>query len=195
MDDYDALHPDDTNITDEAETRVFCHISGKHQPSVSVKAARIVPYNYLDDQLALRHLFGDMERSKGVEIFSKFLMMSVQLASWFAKYQFVIVPVDPLKMPTITRWKVEVLSPDIKNMTVAALVKFLGHEPKVWEHLEGRELVFFEPTSPRSTVLVFQIYRPHPNQGAQQEGLGRGLGQVLRVQAFRNPRKVLPTTN
>ncbi|KAK3947683.1 hypothetical protein QBC32DRAFT_223633 [Pseudoneurospora amorphoporcata] len=96
-----------------------------------------------DDELVLKHLFGKERGASEIGSPTNSLMLSKQVKSWFDKYLFVIVPViDPLEVTQvpnniITRWKVELISPDVENMT--------------------RELVFLNQNRPASRFLFFRF--------------------------------------
>ncbi|KAK1779621.1 hypothetical protein QBC45DRAFT_325613 [Copromyces sp. CBS 386.78] len=87
----------------------------------------------MDDQLVLKHLFG--ERAGEIGSPTNCLLLEDQLEGWFDKYQFVIVPVDPSEVP-ITRWK---------------------DQPKAKDTLDQRELVFLNHNRPASRFLFFRF--------------------------------------
>jgi hypothetical protein len=63
------------------------------------------------DQLA-EILFGT--QSDSLEKGGNALLLLSQIKSWFDKYCVVVVPVDPSETP-IRRWRIDVITPDIKN--------------------------------------------------------------------------------
>ncbi|KAM0431002.1 hypothetical protein ACHAPT_005636 [Fusarium lateritium] len=123
----------------------WCHISGLWDISDRIKAAHIVP-SFLDIESIGEMLFGS--RAESLHRAGNALLLSNIIARWFDKYQLVVVPVDATESP-ITRWRTDLISPDIENTPFAS--RRLGKE------LDGKELIFLNEKRPVSRFLYFRF--------------------------------------
>jgi hypothetical protein len=101
------------------------------------------------DQLA-EILFGT--QSDSLEKGGNALLLLSQIKSWFDKYCVVVVPVDPSETP-IRRWRIDVITPDIKNTV------YDYHDGKRFtgKELDRKELVFLGERRPVSGFLYFHF--------------------------------------
>ncbi|KAK7418466.1 hypothetical protein QQX98_003958 [Neonectria punicea] len=128
-------------------TSVWCHISGMWHATKYIKAAHIVPF-FLDSGSISEMLFGS--RAESLERAGNSLLLSDVIKGWFDSYHLVIVPVDATETP-ITRWRTDVISPDIRNSRFDSGDNGLGRD------LHGKELVFHNAKRPVSRFLYFHF--------------------------------------
>lgn len=123
----------------------WCQITGRWHQSDYHKAAHIVPF-LLDDHGFGELLFGD--RAQSLQRAGNALLLSDRVKRWFDSYHIVVVPVNAMETP-ITRWRTEVISPDIRNHEL--FPGFFGKE------LDKKELVFLNEKRPVSRFLYFHF--------------------------------------
>lgn len=92
-------------------------------------------------------LFGS--RPESLQRAGNSLLMSNLIKGWFDKYHLVVVPVDGTESP-ITRWRTDVLSPDIRKRAITG-TKRLAAE------FDGKELMFLNEKRPISRFLYFHF--------------------------------------
>ncbi|KAK3379922.1 hypothetical protein B0T24DRAFT_655485 [Lasiosphaeria ovina] len=122
--------------TNEKTDGIWCH----------VKAAHIVPF-FLDSDDIGEMLFGS--RAPSLRRVGNALLLVDQIEKWFNTYHLVIVPVDSTETP-ITRWKVDIISPDIRNSS------YLYHDD-YGSDLDGKELQFHNNNRPVSRFMYFHF--------------------------------------
>ena len=116
-----------------------------------IKAAHIVPH-FLNVGSFGDTYFGS--RAGELEKPTNALMLNTTVKSWFDRYQLVIVPVHINASP-ITRWKVEIISPSIKNHPCSLDSSVDGE--LLGEDLDRRELHFPNDNRPASRFLYFYL--------------------------------------
>jgi hypothetical protein len=124
---------------------VWCHISGTWHPKKAIKAAHIVPF-FLDIESIGEVLFGS--QSESLQRAGNSLLLLDTIKSWFDKYLLAVVPVDATEIP-ITRWRTDVISPDIKKEGYGE-----GHKGA---DLDGKELRFLGEKRPVARFLYFHF--------------------------------------
>ncbi|KAM7211455.1 hypothetical protein V8F06_013159 [Rhypophila decipiens] len=125
---------------------VWCHVTGSWWDTDLVKAAHVVPF-FLDSDDLGEILFGS--RAPSLRRAGNALLLLGKIEKWFDSYYLLIVPVDATENP-ITRWKVDVISSDIRN------TPYLG--PKdVGGDLDGKELQFRNDKRPVSRFMYFHF--------------------------------------
>lgn len=123
----------------------WCHLVGNWDASDHIKAVHIVP-PFLEDHGFGELLFGD--RAPSLERAGNALLLSRSPKVWFDSHRIVVVPVNAMETP-ITRWRTEVISPDILNQSLC-----LGYPGK---HLDRKELIFLNENRPVPRFLYFRF--------------------------------------
>ncbi|KAK3360846.1 hypothetical protein B0T24DRAFT_123940 [Lasiosphaeria ovina] len=127
---------------------VWCHIAGRWLTPEYVKAAHIVPF-FLDSDEIGEILFGS--RAPSLRRAGNALLLSNTIEKWFDIYHLLIVPVDSTETP-ITRWKVDIISPNIRNSYY-----LIGLGDDLGKNLDGRELQFQNNNRPVSRFMYFKF--------------------------------------
>lgn len=129
----------------EHKDSVWCHISGGWNPGGYVKVAHIVPF-FLDTESIGEMLFG--KRAESLQRAGNALLLSTCIEGWFDTFHLVVVPVDATESP-ITRWRTDIISPDIRNSSYVS-----GRKA---DELDGKELEFLSEKRPVSRFLYFHF--------------------------------------
>ncbi|KAK0616652.1 hypothetical protein B0T14DRAFT_604894 [Immersiella caudata] len=125
---------------------VWCHVTGSWWASKMIKAAHIVPF-FLDSDDIGEILFGN--RAPSLRRAGNSLLLLGQIEQWFDNYHLLIMPADAKENP-ITRWKVDVISSDIKNLPY-------NRPEDIGGDLDGRELKFRNNKRPVSRFMYFHF--------------------------------------
>ncbi|KAI2602309.1 hypothetical protein GGR54DRAFT_654390 [Hypoxylon sp. NC1633] len=125
--------------------KAWCHISGTVFEHDDVKAAHIVPF-FLDTADIGEILFGS--RAESLLRAGNSLLLYDKFQKWFDTDHIVVIPVDAKEVP-IKRWKMEIISPDIRNTVI-------GLGIYAWEY-HGKELAFLNEKRPVSRFLYFHF--------------------------------------
>lgn len=96
---------------DAPPNSAWCHITGTWHQSEFHKAEHIVPF-CRDDNGFGELLFGG--RAQSLQRAGNALLLSDRIKRLFDSHHMVVVPVNAMEKP-ITRWRTEVISPDIQN--------------------------------------------------------------------------------
>ncbi|KAM0462143.1 hypothetical protein ACHAO4_001340 [Trichoderma viride] len=123
----------------------WCHVFGHWVPSDSVEAVHIVP-PFLEDHGFGGLLFGD--RAPSLERVGNALLLSRHPKDWFDSHHIVVVPVIAMETP-ITRWRTEIIFPDILDQALCA--DYLG------KYIDKKELVFLNENRPVPRFLYFRF--------------------------------------
>ncbi|KAM0514556.1 hypothetical protein ACHAPE_006852 [Trichoderma viride] len=123
----------------------WCHMIGDWISSDFVESVHIVP-PFLEDHGFGELLFGD--RAPSLERAGNALLLSCRAKGFFDSHGIVIVPVNAMETP-ITRWRTEVISPDILNQS-----SYAGYPST---HLDKKELVFLNESRPVPRFLYFRF--------------------------------------
>jgi hypothetical protein len=127
------------------EDLTWCHISGGWHPDVYIKASHIVPSLPNSESIG-EMLFGS--RAESLKRAGNSLLMSSTIKHWFDDFHLVVVPVDAAEAP-ITRWRTDVISPNIQNCLYS-----MGQYIR---DLDGKELVFLDEKRPVPRFLYFRF--------------------------------------
>ncbi|KAH6614652.1 hypothetical protein B0J18DRAFT_485809 [Chaetomium sp. MPI-SDFR-AT-0129] len=155
--DIAAKSIDDTGLEDGSKTKirddwVWCHATGIWGGTDMVKAAPVVPFLPDGDDLG-EILFGSRApyfRAPSLRGAGNALLLLNKIAKWFHSYHLVIVPVDGKEKP-ITRWKIDVISSDIRNSS------YVGSTGGVAGDLDGKELQFRNDKRPVPQFMYFHF--------------------------------------
>ncbi|KAK0721131.1 hypothetical protein B0H67DRAFT_213043 [Lasiosphaeris hirsuta] len=108
--------------------------------------ARIVPF-FLDSDDIGENLFGS--RAPSLRRVGNALLLLGKIKKWFDIYHLLIVPVNTKETP-ITRWKVNVISSDIQNLSYS-------RPEDITRDLDGKELKFNNDKRPVSRFIYFHF--------------------------------------
>ncbi|KAK0709455.1 hypothetical protein B0T26DRAFT_652111 [Lasiosphaeria miniovina] len=123
-----------------------CHVTGSWWDTDLVKATHIVSF-FLDSDELGEILFGS--RAPSLQRAGNALLSLGKIEKWFDSYHLLIVPVDATENP-ITRWKVDVISSDIRNTSYNGPKDLSGD-------LDGKELQFRNDKQPVSRFMYFHF--------------------------------------